>query len=174
MQQSLFTEPKFKNAPDIEKGAIFSPRQTWRYSLWRIWNFELPYCMFICLNPSTADEINDDPTVTRCINFAQSWGYGALCMTNLFAFRATKPPDMKRAWDPIGPKNNEWLRMLSKKAGIIVGAWGNDGLFANRAEDVCKIIKNIHCLDVTEKGQPWHPLYLKSTLKPVKYEYKCK
>ena len=74
----------------IERTATFSPCRTWRYSLLRRWA-PCDYAMFIGLNPSTADETQDDPTVRRCIRYAQSWGYGALYMTNIFAFRATDP-----------------------------------------------------------------------------------
>ena len=79
------------------KSAEFSPDKVYRYELWRIWDEALPVCMFIGLNPSTADETVDDPTIRRCINFAKEWGYGQLVMTNLFAFRATKPAEMMRA-----------------------------------------------------------------------------
>lgn len=80
--------------------------------------------MFIGLNPSTADDKIDDPTIRRCINFAQSWGYGGLCVTNLFAFRATLPSNMKSAKDPIGPENDKSPIAHAKDARIVVAAWG--------------------------------------------------
>jgi hypothetical protein len=83
-------------AVSMERSATISPCRMFRYALWRRWGSG-PYAMFIGLNPSTADEQNDDPTIRRCIGFAQSWGYDALCMANLFAYRATKPTDMKNA-----------------------------------------------------------------------------
>ncbi len=125
--------------------------------------------MFIGLNPSTADETEDDPTIRRCINFAKSWGYGGLCMANLFAYRATQPEDMKRASDPIGDKNDETLILLAQNAGVIVGAWGNDGVFLNRSEDVRALISELNVLKVNKSGEPAHPLYLKSTLTPIKW-----
>jgi len=93
-------------SPVINKRAAFSPCRTFRYSLWHQWGDDsLGYAMFIGLNPSTADETLDDPTVRRCINFARDWGYGALCMTNLFAFRSTDPSVMKAHPDAYsGPK----------------------------------------------------------------------
>ena len=79
----------------VESSATFSHCRKYRYTLWRNWAGLMPtgkgYAMFVGLNPSTADETNDDPTIRRCIAFAKAWGYDALCMTNIFAFRATNP-----------------------------------------------------------------------------------
>ncbi|MDE1239813.1 DUF1643 domain-containing protein [Vibrio aestuarianus] len=153
----------------MKKTAKLSDCRTYRYELWRIWDESKPYAMFIGLNPSTADETEDDPTIRRCINFAKSWGYGGLCMANLFAYRATQPEDMKRASDPIGDKNDETLILLAQNAGVIVGAWGNDGVFLNRSEDVRALISELSVLKVNKSGEPAHPLYLKSTLTPIKW-----
>lgn len=92
-----------------EKPATFDRQRVYRYTLWRRWSEGERYVQFICLNPSTADETNDDPTMRKCVKFAQTWGYDALCMTNLFAYRATDPRVMKAALDPIGFGNNRWL-----------------------------------------------------------------
>ena len=107
--------------------ANFSACRKYRYSLKRVWNRQSPFVLFIGLNPSTADEINDDPTLTRCMDYAKRWGYGGVCVANLFAYRATKPTDMLRVNDPIGIDNNSWLKKLSKAAGLTVVAWGNHG-----------------------------------------------
>ncbi|MBP2698730.1 hypothetical protein C9J44_05000 [Photobacterium sp. GB-27] len=153
----------------MKKSAVLSSCRKYRYELWRTWDDSKPYAMFIGLNPSTADETEDDPTIRRCINFAKSWGYGGLCMANLFAYRATQPEDMKRASDPIGDKNDETLILLAQNAGVIVGAWGNDGVFLNRSEDVRALISELNVLKVNKSGEPAHPLYLKSTLTPIKW-----
>ena len=153
---------------NMKKSAVLSSCRKYRYELWRTWDDSKPYAMFIGLNPSTADETEDDPTIRRCINFANSWGYGGLCMVNLFAYRATQPEDMKRASHPIGNKNDETLTLLAKNAGVIVGAWGNDGVFLNRSEDVRALIPELSVLKVNKSGEPAHPLYLKSTLIPIK------
>ncbi|WP_202443263.1 MULTISPECIES: DUF1643 domain-containing protein [Photobacterium] len=154
---------------NMKKSAVLSSCRKYRYELWRTWDDSKPYAMFIGLNPSTADETEDDPTIRRCINFAKSWGYGGLCMANLFAYRATQPEDMKRASDPIGDKNDETLILLAQNAGVIVGAWGNDGVFLNRSEDVRALISELNVLKVNKSGEPAHPLYLKSTLTPIKW-----
>ena len=97
------------------------------------------------LNPYTSlpDETNGDPTLTRCINFAKSWGYGGVCMANLFAYRATDPRDMKVARDPIGSNNDSWLTKLANDTELVVGAWGNDGSFLQRSNQVLKLIPNL-------------------------------
>ena len=80
---------------NLKTDAKFSACRKYRYALWRNWDGSKPYAMIIGLNPSTADENENDPTITRCINFAKSWGYGGVCVTNLFAYCATVPSDMK-------------------------------------------------------------------------------
>jgi hypothetical protein len=122
--------------------------------------------MFIGLNPSTADETEDDPTIRRCIAFARSWGYDALCMTNLFAYRATQPAMMLAAANPEGPDNDSVLTTLAPKAGVIVAAWGAHGPFRHRDKAVRALIPNLHYLRLTKDGQPGHPLYLPAGLKP--------
>lgn len=146
--------------------AKLSSCRRYRYALWRTWDDSKPFVLFVGLNPSTADETTDDATLTRCINFAKSWGYGGVCMSNLFAFRATLPTDMKRAIDPIGKDNNMWLKKLAKNAGLVVAAWGNDGTYLNRSMDVKKIILNLHYLKMNKSGEPAHPLYLSAKLTP--------
>ncbi|MCL5098512.1 MAG: DUF1643 domain-containing protein [Candidatus Omnitrophica bacterium] len=145
--------------------AVFSPCRQWRYELWRRWGSD-PYCMFIGLNPSTADEVNDDPTVRRCIRFARQWGYGALCMTNIFAWRATDPADMKAVPDPVGPGNDAALKRGAAGAGIVIAAWGNHGSHLGRDKEVLAMLSNLHCLKHTKTGAPGHPLYLRATTTP--------
>lgn len=151
----------------MNKGAVLSDCRTYRYALWRTWDTNKPYAMFVGLNPSTADETEDDPTITRCINFAKSWGYGGLCMVNLFAFRATKPDDMKKATDPVGSENDQWLLKLASGAGIVIGAWGNNGAYQGRAEHVKGLVSDMSYLQLNKTGHPTHPLYLKADLKPI-------
>jgi len=118
--------------------------------------------MFIGLNPSTADETKDDPTIRRCIRFAKDWGYGGVLMMNAYAFRATNPKDMKAVEDPVGPDNDEAFGYRRTQVGLIVAAWGNH-CESSRATKVCHLIgKPIHCLGRTKSGQPKHPLYLKA------------
>ena len=96
-----------------------------------MWNEHKPIAMIIGLNPSTADQTRNDPTITRCINFASSWGFGGVCVTNLFGFRATSPTQLKAHHDPIGKENDAWVHEMAKEAAIKVAAWGNHGKFLN-------------------------------------------
>lgn len=120
--------------------------------------------MIIGLNPSATE---DNATISRCINFARTWGYGGVHVLNLFAYRATQPSEMMRAQEPVGPDNDKWLRKVGKKAGIIVAAWGNDGAFKGRSQVVRTLFPSIHCIKMNKSGEPAHPLYLKANLKPV-------
>lgn len=134
-------------------------------------------CVFIMLNPSTADAEKDDATIRRCRGFAESWGYGKLVVLNLFAFRATKPDDLKNADDPVGPMTDEFLhRYLGyaiKWKGPLVCAWGTHGTFRGRNKEVLDMITAMGgeplALRVTKGGHPSHPLYLPKNLKPTLY-----
>ena len=153
----------------MDKTAQLSDCRKYRYALWRIWDNSKPHALFIGVNPSTADETNDDPTIRRCIGFAKDWGYGGLCMANLFAFRATKPKDMKLESDPVGIDNNMWLLNLSVEARIIIAAWGINGTYKNRDKEVMTLLPHLWCLGTTKKENPRHPLFTRKDTEVVKY-----
>lgn len=154
--------------------AIFSEDRKYRYMLTRQWDDTKPYVAFVGLNPSTADEHLDDPTIRRCIGFAKAWGMGGVIMVNLFAYRATDPRDMKGESAPIGPENNKYLLETIKHANTIVAAWGNHGRHMYRDLTVKRMFQEqefagyIHfCyLELSKNGNPKHPLYLKKDLVP--------
>lgn len=151
---------------------VFSPCRTWRYALWRNFGGRLDdgsYVLFIGLNPSTADEQQDDATIRSCVSFARAWGVSALCMANLFAYCATDPSDMLAVEDPIGPENDQYLTALAHNATLVVAAWGNLGSHLGRDRAVRARIPNLHCLKITGAGQPHHPLYLPGTLRPIPF-----
>lgn len=155
----------------VERKTILSACRQYRYCLWREWDMANPkYALFIGLNPSTADEMEDDPTIRRCVNYAKQWGYGALCMVNLFAYRATEPALMKIHAAPVGVENDRWLVELAKDAAVIVAAWGRDGTHMNRNEEVKRLLAGkLSCLKKTSDGHPGHPLYLNKALKPFTF-----
>ena len=153
----------------VNKNATFSDCRKYRYGLSRTWNGKKKTILFIGLNPSTANEKIDDPTIRRCINYAQNWGYGSLLMVNLFAYRATIPTELKNVKNPIGNDNDLHIIELSKKADLAVAAWGNEGSLLNRDKEVKKILPNLMCLKINKSGQPAHPLYQKKDLKLIKY-----
>jgi hypothetical protein len=123
--------------------------------------------MFIGLNPSTADETVDDPTIRRCLSFAKAWGYDGMSMANLFAFRATDPAVMLSEPEPIGSENDTYLLNMARRAGIVIAAWGTQGGHLGRDASVRKMIPNLHYLRLTKDGHPGHPLYLPGDLEPM-------
>lgn len=148
-----------------EPAAVFSPCRRYRFELWRRWA-PGPYINFIGLNPSTADENTDDPTIRRCIGYAKYWGYNAICMTNLFAFRATDPADMLAEFLPVGDDNDVTLARIAKGAAMTVAAWGVPGSHMDRGRDVARLIPNLKCLGRNRDGSPKHPLYLRADMMP--------
>ena len=153
----------------VNKNATFSDCRKYRYVLSRTWDSKKKTILFIGLNPSTADEKIDDPTIRRCIDYAQNWGYGSLVMVNLFAYKATIPTELKNVNNPIGNDNDLHIIELLKKVDLAVAAWGNEGSLLNRDKEVKKIIPNLMCLKINKSGQPAHPLYQKKDLKLIKY-----
>ena len=152
-----------------KKGANISADALYRYSLWRLWDTSKPAVLFIGLNPSTADATDDDPTIRRCLGFARSWGFGSLCMGNLFAFRATDPMALYEAADPVGPDNDKWLLELSVKCQKVVFAWGAKGQLMGRDKTLASAFTEAYCIKRTKEGHPSHPLYLKADLRLMRY-----
>jgi len=155
----------------INKNAVFSSCRKYRYSLTRSWNSADGYVLFIGLNPSIADEMVDDPTLKRCINFAKDWGYGGLIMVNLFAYMATYPSELKKATLPIGKENNKHILNGYQKSQLTVIAWGNDGYLLGRDKEVLAIIENPMCLNINKSGQPAHPLYQKKSQELINFNH---
>lgn len=158
--------------------AIISDCGKYRYSLTR----DIPQAVrwvrpvtFIMLNPSTADAIQDDPTIRRCIGFANSWLCTSLTVLNLFALRSTDPKQLYKAEDPVGPRNNQAIIYLSGgSSGTVICAWGKHGNLNGRGEEVLKLLKSMGitpmALKLNKDGTPAHPLYLAKDLKPFNME----
>ena len=157
------------------RDAIFSKCKTYRYELHRIWDAEGPKIMFLMLNPSTANETIDDRTVSRCINYAQEWGYGGLLIGNLFSYRSRYPEKLFCPDDPIGPLNNFHLKEMSKRCERVICAWGNSSLIKKLNFDISKLndIKApLFYLEKMKDGTPKHPLYLRKSLLPRPFSIK--
>ena len=150
-------------------GAAFSKCGHYRYSVWRSWEPGSGSVLFIGLNPSTADASKDDPTLTRCVHFAQSWGFGSVSIVNLFAYRTTYPNVLLQVKKPVGPKNDLWIRKLVTQSDIVIAAWGNAGSINDRSKVVLDLIPVPHCLKVNRTGAPSHPLYLPKTCRPIRF-----
>ncbi len=166
----------------VERTCKFSPCRRYRYELRIIWDPSEKPKMFIGLNPSTADEYSDDPTIRRCIDFAQRWGHGGLVMTNAFAFRSTDPgPMIAMGVEAIGPENTApHLECIAAQcAGKPIACWGTKARKVswgpnrnlNRERELMVMMGPMDCLRVTKEGCPEHPLYLPKTLTPIPFNY---
>ena len=149
--------------------AIFSDDRVHRYALRRRVGLGDKRCVFVMLNPSTADEQQDDPTIRRCIGFAKSSECGILEVVNIFAFRSTSPKNLKTALDPIGAENDYYINLAASKSDVLIVAWGNNGSLYNRGRDVLEMVKDcVPCvLEWTDEGQPGHPLYIPKNTEPM-------
>ena len=151
--------------------AVFSPDRIYRYRLTRDGAMGGSTCLFIMLNPSTADEKVDDPTIRRCMAYAARWGHARLEVVNLFALRATNPAQLRLfRGDPVGPDNDRHIMEAVQDADIVIAAWGQHGKLRGRAGEVRQMVLNmrrpLYCLRRSKNGQPSHPLYLPGDLEP--------
>lgn len=156
---------------------IFSEDRKYRYLLTRNIGFGDRKIMFLMVNPSTADEIRNDNTVSRCIDFANRWGYGRLFVTNLSPLRATDPKVLKSSGpDPedVRLKNLDVIVQTGCKCDMIVVAYGIHGKYENRAQYTLEKLRksgldNIYCLGITKDGYPRHPLMVRKETELIKY-----
>ena len=135
-------------------------RNRYRYLLTRGPADAREHVVFVLLNPSTADQEHDDPTIRRATGFAHRLGFERLSIVNLFALRATDPRRLYRARDPVGPLNDDAIRAAVAGATMVIAAWGNHGALRGRAEQVLAMLPRIHHFGLTALGQPRHPLYV--------------
>lgn len=156
---------------DAPSTAVYSDCERYRYSLTREWDAGGKRVLFVMLNPSTATEVQNDPTVERCERRARHLGYGAFRVTNIFAWRATDPRDMRAAAAPVGPENDATLREGVDWADEVIAAWGVHGAHLGRGPKVAALLqglgKPLFHLGLSKDGHPRHPLYLPYAQRPV-------
>ena len=149
---------------DADSKALYSDCWRYRYQLTRIWDDNGERALFVMLNPSTATERQNDPTVERCERRARRLGFGSFRVTNIFAWRETDPKAMMRAADPIGPDNNAAILDSVSWANRVVCAWGRHGAHLDRGFAVERLLRETRCplfhLGLTKAGHPKHPLYI--------------
>ena len=152
----------------VKSEAIFSEDKKYRYELIRVWDNSKPKIGFVALNPSIADETENDPTIWKLVRSADGWGYGGIVIVNLFALVTSSPEAMKVASEPIGKENDKHLVKMSKAKDVdkIVAVWGDDGAHLGRADQVKKMFSQLWALKISESGQPRHPRFLKSDVEP--------
>lgn len=151
-------------------GAIMSKDHKYRYLLWRKWDQDGDFVMFIMFNPSTADDSKDDPTIKKCIAYAKAWGYGGIAVVNLFAYRSKHPDIIAHVEDPVGPFCDYWIKRVAPYCKVKIAAWGNMNSSDARKDKVRILAGKLHCLELSKSGQPKHPLYLRKNLKPIIYK----
>ena len=155
---------------DAASEAVYSSDERYRYALSRVWGSG-EHALFVMLNPSTATEFQNDPTVERCERRARALGFGGFSVANIFAFRATDPKVMRAEPDPIGQQNDMTIQNLAKTAGLIICGWGSHGAHLDRGHAVLSLLRatenSLFHLGLTLAGQPKHPLYISYDQKPV-------
>lgn len=162
----------------VKRSAEISECGRYRWWLRRHWpnegwpNDENRTVCFIMLNPSTADGLTDDPTIRRCMGFALDWGFSTLSVRNLFPYRATDPKELKKAGREIATGGDRGYNELraARSASLVIAAWGADVPFCTIQYLFGEVPQGMCCLGTTKSGAPRHPLYVKSTQKPVLWE----
>lgn len=154
----------------MQKYALISECGRHRYMLSRVWDETKPMVMFIGLNPSRANHIINDPTITRCERFAASWGYGGMYFANLYSWRTPDPKNLvKHLTEAVGPFCNANLQYMISFCELVVCAWGSWKFIDSRVKEVLALVDDPYCLGLNKDGQPKHPLYLKASSQPTKY-----
>lgn len=155
--------------------AEFSACEKYRYRLTRTWQESLPGIAFLMLNPSTADEMVNDPTIERCQRRAIEYGYGKMVIINLFPYRETDSqllssiPDL---YGDIATTNQHILDVVHECQQTIAG-WGSHPMAMARAKEVYQLLaehgltSRLFALEVNADGNPKHPLYIAYSAKPV-------
>ena len=155
------------DAPSV---AVYSPCERYRYALTRVWDDSGARVAFVMLNPSTATEVQNDPTVERCERRARALGFGAFRVVNIFAWRDTDPRAMRAASDPVGPDNDAAILDAADWAGLAVCAWGSHGAHLDRGPAVARLLRasgaRLCHLGLTKDGHPRHPLYVGYAVQP--------
>jgi hypothetical protein len=155
---------------DAASVAEYSDCEAYRYSLTRVWDPDGRRAAFIMLNPSTATERQNDPTVERCERRARALGFGAFRVLNIFAWRATDPRDMRAAVDPVGPENDAAILSALGWADQVVCAWGTHGAHLGRGPQVEALLRArglpLYHLGLSKAGHPKHPLYIGYQVQP--------
>lgn len=158
----------------MNKHAVISDCGKFRYRLYRKWDCGSPL-LFVMLNPSTAEADVDDPTIRRCIRFAQAHAYGGVEVVNLFAYRATDPKDLRRAGYPVGPENDQHIAEAVRDSAAVCVAWGASAAGLERPGIVLQqlralgVNRRLFCLRITRGGYPQHPLMLPSSCSLMPY-----
>lgn len=157
---------------DAVSQAVYSDCMAYRYRLTRVWAPQGRRALFVMLNPSTATEVQNDPTVERCERRARALGFGGFAVANIFAYRATDPRVMRAQADPVGPANDAVITEMARDwADMILCGWGSHGAHLNRGAAVTELLRAtgaaLYHLGLTQAGAPKHPLYIGYAQQPA-------
>ena len=145
--------------------AEFSIDKKERYSLKREWDKSKNKILYIMLNPSLADDKNDDPTIRRLISFTKKYNYGGFLVGNIFTTITPNPKEIDKS-KGISVKNFEKLLKLINKVDQIVYAWGDN---IEEPQLLKELVSNPKCFGKNLNGSPKHPLYLPSETKLINF-----
>jgi len=154
----------------LDMGALVSDDGLYRYWLSRRLAMGERAVLFVGLNPSTADALQDDPTIRRCVGFARAWGFDWLFMGNLNAWRSTDPKKLpKDALEAVGPRNQDALQWMTGRAELVIAAWGKTPLntYAQELGRRILALPQTRCLGANQDGSPVHPLYQPKAAQPI-------
>lgn len=160
-------------------GAVFSEDKKYRYVLWRKWKSHLPTVAYIGLNPSTANEKENDNTIKKLIKITDNNGYGGFYMLNLFGIISSEPEILLNHPDPLGD-NDDHLKRILQEVYTVVACWGcfKEAYSTGRAQKMLEMLKlwktlsignGLYCLAKTKHGNPKHPLYCRDTQEFLKF-----
>lgn len=150
---------------NTHSGAIFSEDKKFRYALWRKWKLAGKYIMFIGLNPSRADAVKNDLTITKLVHFAKQWGFDGLYMTNLFSYiepdsAFIKKIDGTNYQQFIGEHCDEYLSLIHADCTQLVYCWGNFPNISFRSNTIIGKFPGGKCFGKCKSGAPKHPVRL--------------
>lgn len=155
--------------------ATWSPCRRYRYTLRRpdlqgMFDPGFAAVAFLLLNPSTATETEDDPTIRRCIGFARRWGFAELVILNVYALRSTDPAGLWEVDDPVGPENDAAIAEVAARVERIVCGWGKHAR-PERVRRVAELVagRDTYALAVNKDSSPKHPLYIPADREPMRY-----
>jgi len=156
--------------------ATWSPCKRYRYTLRRqglqgMLDPGFAAIGFLLLNPSTATEKKNDPTIRKCIGFATRWGFAELVIVNVYAFCSTDPAGLWTVDDPVGPENDAAIAEVAGQVEKLVCGWGKHAR-SERIERVAELLvgREVFALAVNRDGSPQHPLYIPDSTELQRYK----
>lgn len=163
----------------IQRSAMISNCENFRWSLTRRWD-DRPMLTVVMFNPSTADGLEDDPTIrTLCKRASRTWGFGGIMVVNVIPLRSPDPRDAIafmgrwRHWDMDSwavLRNEQIVTDTVRQAGAVLIAWGALASLSLEAEGYLTHLREeiegaaeeagipIYCMGRTDGGMPKHPL----------------